>query len=276
MKLSLIHNTSDMHVGGFLPEAGYNEDPKELFHLVTLHKKHFAKNLEEYREEIVQSGEYKEIQKGVYLPTHASINDHIVFDTTKGIIVIEKNVTIMPFTYLAGPLRIDEGATINPHSNISGSYIGKFCKIGGEVSNSVFEAYSNKGHYGYVGDSYVGSWVNLGGGTATSNLKNTYGTIKMDGVETGEQFIGSIIADHVKTALNTAIYTGKIIGMGAHIYGTVTTDVPPCVNYYGKDNMIAIPFEVIEKTATRMMARRGVVFNEGDKKTLQLIYNSNE
>ncbi len=270
MEISHIHKISDMHVGGF----ENIENPKELFELITLHKKKFANNLQNYKNKILESNNYKEIQSGVFVHKNATLSDHIVFSTEKGIIVIEEHATILPFSYLVGPLRIDEGATINPHSDIGGSYIGKFCKIGGEVKNSVFEQYSNKAHAGGMYDAYVGSWVNIGGGTSNSNLKNTYGTIKMAGVETGEQFLGCVIADHAKTAINTSIYTGKVIGVGAHIYGTVTNDVPNFVNYYSKDNMTKIPIEVTEKIATRMMERRGVQFGEVDKNLLINLYKN--
>lgn len=286
LNLIYIHNQNDIHCGGFSTQDELELGIKTgtllmqistLHELVTLHRTNLGKNLEKYRElYIIKSGEYAEVKSGVFIHNTATIADQVVFNTTNGIIVIEEGVHINPFTYLVGPLRIDKHATINPHANIGNSYIGKYCKVGGEVSNTVIEGYSNKGHYGYVGDSWVGSWVNLGGGTSTSNLKNTYGNIKMGGQDTGEQFLGSIICDHVKTASNTSIYTGKVIGVGSHIYGTVTSDVPNCVNYYSKDNTTSIPIEVIEKTAKRMMARRGVEFTEDDKKLLINLYKNNE
>lgn len=278
------HDMSDTHTGGFSiqDEAIFGVEAgtlalqiNNLHELVTLHRTNLAKNLEKYRElHIVKSEGYAEVKSGVFVHNTVTVDDQVIFNTTKGIIIIEEGVHINPFTYLAGPLRIDKYATINPHTNISGSYIGKYCKVGGEVANSVIEGYSNKGHYGYVGDSFIGSWVNLGGGTSTSNLKNTYGTIKMSGIDTGEQFLGAIICDYVKTAINTSIYTGKVIGVGSHIYGTVTTDVPNCVNYFAKDNITTIPIEVMEKTAKRMMARRSVEFTNEDKQKLELIYKN--
>ncbi len=282
LPVTYTHDISDIHSGGFSVqdevtlgiEAGtLSVQINTLHELVTLHRINIGKNLEKYKELcIIKSEEYAEVKPGVFVHNTATVDDQVVFNTTNGIIVVEEGVHINPFTYLAGPLRIDKHATINPLTNISGSYIGKFCKVGGEVANSVIEEYSNKGHYGYVGDSFIGSWVNLGGGTSTSNLKNTYGTIKMNGVDTGEQFLGSIICDYVKTAVNTSIYTGKVIGVGSHIYGTVTSDVENCVNYYSKDNITNIPIEVIEKTAKRMMARRGVEYTNDDKEKLELIY----
>lgn len=284
LPVTYTHDTSDIHSGGFSKQDELNLQIETgtlsvqintLHELVTLHRTNLGKNLEKYKElHIIKSGEYLETKPNVFVHTSATIDEQVIFNTQKGIVVIEAGAHINPFTYLAGPLRIDVNAVINPHTNISGSYIGKFCKVGGEVANSVIEGYSNKGHYGYVGDSFIGSWVNLGGGTSTSNLKNTYGTIKMRGADTGEQFLGSIICDYVKTAVNTSIYTGKVIGVGSHVYGTVTSDVENCVNYFSKDNITSIPLEVIEKTAKRMMARRGVEFTNDDKEKLELIYKN--
>lgn len=285
--ITLTRKIADIHSGGFSIKEeevlGFAKgelfiEPIELHELVTLHKKNFADNLNKYKTKILENNsEYKTIVPNVYAHETAIVDSSVVFNASEGIIVIEKNVKVEPFSYLFGPVRIDENATINPHSYIRDSYIGKFCKIGGEIANSIFEQYSNKAHAGGMYYAYVGSWVNIGGGTSNSNLKNTYGSIKMNGVDTGEQFLGCIIADHAKTAINTSIYTGKIIGVGSHIYGTVTTDVPNFVNYYSKDNMTNIPIEVTKKIASRMMERRGIEFNSEDEKLLELLYtNKNE
>ncbi|MBP6931277.1 MAG: hypothetical protein KBD48_02450 [Candidatus Pacebacteria bacterium] len=279
--ITLTRKISDIHCGGFTMaeeeslsfKAGeLFEAPNELFELVTFHKKNLSTNLNKYKEVIIKNNDYTEVRPGVFAHAGAVIDEQVVFNTKNGLVIIEKGAHINPFNYISGPVRIDESATINPHSNISNSYIGKYCKVGGEVSNSIIESYSNKGHHGYLGDSYVGSWVNIGGGASTSNLKNTYGKIKLGGVETGEQFLGSIIADHAKIAINVSIYTGKIIGTGAHIYGTVETDVPKFVNYFNKDKMTEIPIEITEKIAERMMSRRKVQFTEEDKKMLKYAY----
>jgi UDP-N-acetylglucosamine diphosphorylase/glucosamine-1-phosphate N-acetyltransferase len=282
--ITLTRQITDIHSGGFSATEemalGFTKgdlftEPIELFELITLHKKNFVNNLNKYKNKILDNNpEYKTIAPNVYAHTSAKIDSSVTYNTGAGIIVIEKEATILPFTYLVGPLRIDEHATISPHSYIGFSYIGKSCKVGGEITNSVFEQYSNKAHAGGMYYAYVGSWVNIGGGTSNSNLKNTYGTIKMACVETGEQFLGCIIADHAKTAINTSIYTGKIIGVGAHIYGTVTNDVPNFVNYYSKDNMTKIPIDVTEKIATRMMERRGVQFTVEDKNLLINLYKN--
>ena len=97
------------------------------------------------------------------------------------------------------------------------------CKVRGELSNTIFLGYSNKGHDGFVGHSYLGRWVNLGAGTITSNLKNTYGTVSLwtpDGVrDTGLQFLGTLFGDHVKTGIGLRLTTGTVLGAGANVYG---------------------------------------------------------
>ena len=284
--ITLTRALTDIHVGGFSQSEesslGFQNGelvqmPNELFELVTFHKKNFTKNLELYKNKILtKNSDYKEIQKNVFIHTNAIVDASTIFNTEKGIVIIEKNVKVLPFSFLVGPLRLDENATVNPHSNISGSYIGKYSKVGGELINTTIENYSNKGHYGFVGDSYIGSWVNIGGGTSTSNMKNTYGKIKMARVESGEQFLGSIMADHVKTAINTSIYTGKIIGPASHIYGTVTTDVPAFTNYISKDNLVLLPLEIAATTAERMMKRRNIEISDEDKKMLSYAYQATE
>ncbi len=282
--ITLTRKITDIHCGGFsideesalgFAKGELFEMPNELFHLVTLHKKNFANNLNKYKAKILENNSgYKLVAPNVYVHTTATVDSTVAFNTEAGIIVIEKDVKVEPFTYLVGPVRIDAGARVHSHANLGNSYIGKVSGVGGEIKNTVFESYSNKSHHGFLGDAYVGSWVNIGGGTSFSNVKNTYGTVKLAGVETGELHMGPIVADYVKTAINISVYTGKIIGVGAHIYGTVTTDVPNFVNYYAKDNMTEIPIDITEKIAIRMMERRGVKFSNDDKELLINLYKN--
>lgn len=139
------------------------------------------------------------------------------------------------------------------------------------------EAYSNKVHDGYLGSSYIGSWVNLGAGTCNSNLKNTYGTVRVEyeygKVDTGMQFFGCIIGDYSKTAIQTSIYTGKMIGVCSNIYGMVTTNVPSFANYARSFGEITEhPVDVMEATQERMFQRRGVQQSEAHRRLLQAMY----
>lgn len=281
--ITLTRKISDIHSGGFsmdeekvlgFKEGELFEKPTELFELVTFHKKNLGKNLNLYKEKILKIDDsYKEIKTGVFLHKDAQINEQVVFDTKDGIIVIEKDVQIKPFSYIVGPLRIGEGTIIAAHAYIRLSSIGKHCKIGGEVVGMVIEDYSNKAHHGCVADGYIGSWVNLGGGTSSSSLKNTYGKVRLGGKETGEDFIGPIIADHVKTAINTSIYTGKIIGVSSHIYGTVVIDIPSFTNYISKNNMTILPPEIAIEIAEKMQSRRNIKTTEEYRKMLEYTYS---
>lgn len=194
--------------------------------------------------------------RGVFIAKNVSVDSTTQFDTSKGAIILEEGVTVLPFSYLVGPLVIGAHTTISPHSYIKQSSIGPTCKVGGEITHAVMQSFSNKTHYGFLGHSYVGEWVNLGGGSATSNLKNTYGTIRMKGNDTGEQLLGSIISDWSKVSAGTIISAGKILGPGAIVYGTVTSDVPAFTNYANKDELIECPLDIAITIASRMRIRR--------------------
>lgn len=284
--ITLTRKISDIHSGGFSMEEekalGFKEGelfekPAQLHEIITFHKKNLKKNLDLYKEKyLVNNKDYKEIKLNVFVHKSAQIDEQVVFNYDEGIIVIEEGVHIMPFSYLVGPLRIDKYVVVNPYSHISNSYIGKVCKVGGEIKRVVMESYSNKAHHGFLGEAYVGSWVNIGGGASMSNLKNTYGTIKQGGIDTGEICIGPIIADHVKIAINATIYTGKIIGVSSHVYGTVTEDVPSFTNYISKENMVTLPLDVAIKIAGRMQKRRNIEISDEDKAVLSYAYTETE
>ncbi len=140
-----------------------------------------------------------------------------VLDASRGPIVLGAGASIGANSVLIGPCSIGAYSTILPLAFIrSGTSIGPVCRIGGEIGNSLVLGYANKQHDGYVGDSYIGEWVNLGAGTTTSNLKNTYGeiAIPMGGTETptGRRLLGSILGDHTRTGIGTRLNTGTYAG----------------------------------------------------------------
>ena len=127
--------------------------------------------------------------------------------------------------YIQGPVYIGPSVLIKAGTQIySGSSIAEGCKIGGEVNNSIILPWSNKAHDGYIGSSYVGSWVNIGAGTNNSNLKNNYGAVKVtingDVIDTGLQFMGLIMGDHSKCGINTTFNTGTSVGINCNLYGS--------------------------------------------------------
>jgi len=155
----------------------------------------------------------------------------VVFDTRAGGIIIDEGAQVRSGARLEGPLYIGP-QTIILGGDVRGSVFGPQCRVRGEVSASVFHGYVNKAHDGFVGHSVVGAWVNLGAGTTTSNLKNTYGEIRLEPagarIETGRMFLGSLIADHAKTAIGTMLGTGTIVGAGANVFGgTAPKWIPP-------------------------------------------------
>lgn len=224
----------------------------------------------------LSEGAYQEQQDGVFLAGSANIGDHVVWDASLGPIIVEPGATIGPYCYVRGPVYIGRGARILEHAAIKDSVsLAHTTKIGGEVEGTVIEPYSNKQHHGFLGHSYLGSWVNLGAGTSNSDLKNTYGTVKMEyrgeKVATGMQFLGAIVGDYAKTAINTGIFTGKTVGVCSMLYGFVTTNVASFVNYARLFGQVTeLPPDVMIATQERMFLRRKVTQRPCD---IQLIHD---
>lgn len=211
------------------------------------------------------------------------IDPLVVLDTSGGPIAIDEGAHIHAHCIIEGPCYIGCGATINARAHIrANTVVGPSCKIGGEVGACVFQGFSNKGHTGYLGDSYVGEWVNLGAGTTTSNLKNTYGQVKMQVTADGEPqptgmvFLGSIIGDHVKTAIGTRLLTGTCIGTGAMVAlsGFTPKYVPPFafVTDGGVGGAVRYDLERFCLVADRVMQRRGQRVNAELTQTLAALH----
>jgi glucose-1-phosphate thymidylyltransferase len=215
----------------------------------------------------------KQIQKGVYLGKGVIVEPNVFFDVSQGEIVVGDNTKVKANSVLRGPLVIGRDSIINSFAEISCSQIGDVCKVGGEVEGSIISNYSNKQHYGCLGHSYVGSWVNIGGGTSVSDLKNTYSSIQMGGIDTGLQHLGVIIGDYVKTAINTSIFCGKVIGSSAHLYGTVTGDVPAFTSHVSTGVMHELPFDLADRIQRTMAKRRNVEWTKEDTKKFKKLFD---
>jgi glucose-1-phosphate thymidylyltransferase len=226
----------------------------------------------------LKNGTYTEIADGVFAANGNPLGPHCVTDSKAGPIIFEEDVQIGPFCYFKGPVYVGRKTKINEYAALKDSVaIGSTAKIGGEVEASVVESYSNKQHHGFLGHSYLGSWVNLGAGTSNSDLKNTYGEVVMEyggaKVKTGMQFVGSFIGDYSKSAINTSIFTGKTIGACSMLYGFITTNVPSFVNYartFGQVTETAV--ETLVATQARMFSRRNVEQRPCDIQLLRDIY----
>lgn len=194
----------------------------------------------------------------------ARVMPSVVIDAEYGPVVIETGAVINPLTVLQGPCYIGHDAVLVSHTSIRrNTIIGPYCKVGGEVSASIMHGYSNKAHGGYLGDSLVGAWVNLGAGTSTSNLKNTYGNVRVQldentpAEDTGRTFHGSIIGDYVRTAIGTRLPTGTVIHPGCMIADTGWAPklAMPLGFYNGPERRAYDPDKLID-TLKRAMARR--------------------
>ena len=164
----------------------------------------------------------------IYIKSPDLINPGVVIDASNGPVIIADNVEIQSFSLLQGPLFIGKDSVVRPHTFIRGSIIGPVSKIGGEISSSIIQGYSNKVHYGFLGNSYIGEWVNFGAGTTNSNLKNNYTpvnvTVNGNVIKTEEIFIGLFAGDYSTFAIGTTFNTGTSIGTGCNI---VTNGFPP-------------------------------------------------
>ncbi|TXC76946.1 putative sugar nucleotidyl transferase [Luteibaculum oceani] len=203
-------------------------------------------------------------------------------NTTTGPVVIDKGALVMEGCNLRGPLYIGEGAVVKMGAKIYGpTVIGPHCKVGGEISNSIFFGYSNKGHDGFLGNSIIGEWCNLGADTNTSNLKNNYGEVKrwdyktQDYQGSGLQFCGLLMGDHSKSAINTQFNTGTTVGVFANVF---TSKFPPkhikSFAWMGEDKEDKFNLEKAYEVALRVMERREVPLTDADKRLLEYLYNN--
>ena len=245
------------------------------FHLIEVLEDLFPANLEK----LMAARTFKEIRPGVFAGEGVKVADNAVFHTEDGPVVLDDNVKVLDFTYLEGPVYVGPESRIIERSSVKEFVcIGHTCKIGGEVEASIIEPYTNKQHHGFLGHAYVGSWVNLGAGTSNSDLKNTYGEIRIQHrgrrVETGMQFFGCVIGDFSKSAINTSIFTGKIIGVNSMLYGYVGGNVPSFCNYAKSFGQVTeCTLEQAIQTQKRMFARRNVEQTQDDIALLETVFD---
>jgi len=206
----------------------------------------------------------------------AAVEPGVVFDLRGGPVVLESGAEVRAGTRLEGPLWVGANAHVLG-GPVRGSAIGQRTNVRGEVSNCVFLGYANKAHDGFVGHSVIGRWANLGAGTITSNLKNTYGRVRLDvagtPLDTGLQFLGSLIGDHAKTAIGTLLATGTVIGTGANVFDAMRPPkyVPPFA--WGATGSARLSRDGFLKIVERVLPRRDVVVDEATRALLGRIYD---
>jgi len=215
-------------------------------------------------------------KSNIYIKSPDLINPGVVIDASNGPVIISDNVEIQSFSLLQGPLFIGKDSVVRPHTFIRGSIIGLVCKIGGEISSSIIQGYSNKVHYGFLGNSYIGQWVNFGAGTTNSNLKNNYTpvnvTVNGNVVKTEEIFIGLFAGDYSTFAIGTTFNTGTNIGPGCNIVtvGFPSRKIRPFTWFLNGKRMNTNENKFFN-TAEAMQNRRGKSLSEAEIDLLKRI-----
>jgi len=219
-------------------------------------------------------------EENLFIDEGATIEGAII-NVKDAPVYIGENAEVMEGSLIRGGLALCDNAVLKMGTKSYGSTtIGPFCKVGGEVNNVIFHGYSNKGHEGFIGNSLIGEWCNLGADTNCSNLKNNYGTVKthdykLDQLEqTDVQFMGITMGDHAKTGINTMFNTATVIGVSANVFGA---DFPPkhILNFSwgGHEGASKFDFDKSIEVANNMMIRRGKEMTSDDVKIFKKLYS---
>tara|TARA_B100001142_G_scaffold330067_1_gene395985 strand:+ start:2600 stop:3781 length:1182 start_codon:yes stop_codon:yes gene_type:complete len=221
--------------------------------------------------------DFKINPENFYFSKDCIIEPGCILDGSNGPIVLGKNVKIESGSIIKGPIFIDEGSIINNGTKLKGNIlIGPYCKVAGEITNSIFYGYSNKQHDGFLGHSFIGEWVNLGANTNNSNLKNNYSKIKFNFsdtsiIDTKRLFLGVMIGDFCRTGISTMINTGSYFGLGSNIFGAgFQNKYIPSFNW-GQNEIV--DFNKFITTIKKMKTRRTKEVSNSEVLFLQNLYN---
>ncbi len=218
-------------------------------------------------------------EDNIIIEEGAEVKPGAILDASKGPIYLAKNSSVFPNAVLEGPVYVGEGAQVKSCARIFENVsIGKISKVGGEVEDSIILPYSNKQHSGFLGHAYLGSWVNLGADTNCSDLKNNYGNVKVyvngEVVDTGSQFLGLIMGDHSKTAINTMFNTGTVVGFSCNIFGAgFPNKYLPSFSWGGSEAVTTYDLERSIETAKRVLLRRSKNMHESEEKLFRKIFD---
>ncbi len=207
------------------------------------------------------------------------IAPYAVLDAASGPVVLDEKVKIGAHTVIEGPTYIGPGTQVKPFAHIRSSCFGPECRVGGEISESILQGFSNKQHGGFLGNSFLGEWCNLGSGTETSNLKNNYSPVKVqvgkELVDTGQLFVGLTMGDHSKTAIGTVLNTGTVVGVACNIYGAgFPPRFIPSFYWGGAEKLMKYPLNRTLEIAEAVMSRRARRLSEEEIAVLRWIHQN--
>lgn len=226
----------------------------------------------------VYNGAFLVDPANITIAAGAKIKPCAVIDAEDGPVFIDEGAEIMPHTFIQGPCYIGKNSIVKPGAKIyHGATIGDVCKIGGEVEESIFHSHSNKQHDGFIGHSYIGMWVNIGADTNNSDLKNNYGEVKCfvngEPVLTGHQFMGLTMGDHSKSGINTMFNTGTVIGVCCNLFGPgFLPKYIPSFSWGGQHRLVEYRLDKCVEVARRVMKRRNVELTETEEDLLHKIF----
>jgi UDP-N-acetylglucosamine diphosphorylase/glucosamine-1-phosphate N-acetyltransferase len=210
--------------------------------------------------------------------------EFVTLNASTGPIYIGKNAEIMEGSVIRGPFALCDGAQVKLGAKIYGATtVGPECRVGGEVNNSVLFGYSNKGHDGFLGNSVLGEWCNIGADSNNSNLKNNYEPVKLWSYETrkfeptGLQFCGLMMGDHSKCGINTMFNTGTVVGVSANIFGSgFPRNFVPSFSWGGASGFTTYLTKKALDTARIVMSRRHIELTDVDVKILEHVFEATE
>ncbi len=215
----------------------------------------------------------------VMLHPDADLEPHVTLDARLGPVVVESGAVVESFSRLMGPCYVGPKTRVYSALVGGGTSIFESCKAGGQIENSVMMPYSNKAHHGYMGDSYVGSWVNLGAGCTFSNLKNTYGNVRLSlggtTVDSGMLKLGPVVGDMAKLSIGALVYAGRSIGAGSHVSGLAGSDIPS-FTFFDSNSGRAVELlaDSVVETQRRMMERRGLTLGRSEERLIRRAFSS--
>lgn len=215
----------------------------------------------------------------VFLEDGASV-EAAVINTEDGPVYFGAGAKVLEGCLLRGPLVIGQGAVLKMGAKVyGGTTVGPWCKVGGEVTNVVFQGSGNKSHDGYLGNAVIGQWCNIGADTNASNLKNNYAEVRAWDytaerfTPTGLQFCGLIMGDHAKCGINTMFNTGTVIGVGANVFGGgFPRAFVPDFSWGGASGMVTYRLDKMIATAERVLARRAMTLTPAARGSLEAVY----
>ena len=277
-----IEELQGMEMDKAIDASDFIQRPYDIFRLnpQEIRKDYDLLTTERKSEDIPQNN-FVQNPNQIFIEPGASVN-FAYLNAESGPIYIGKDAAVMEGSMIRGPFAMGENAQIKMGAKIyEGTTVGPWCKVGGEVSNVVFQSYSNKGHDGYLGNSVIGEWCNIGADSNSSNLKNNYAEVKIwDYTDkrfnpTGLQFCGLIMGDHSKCGINTMFNTGTVIGVHCNIFGSgFPRNFIPSYSWGGAKGYKTYQLDKAIEVAGLVMQRRNMQLEEADQLIFEHIFKS--